>query len=150
MGVSILSYTWKDNATAVGELMEPDALNSNLMHLKYDLTYVVYYTDFSSFLDKNNALYVDKATNLVYRWETDEYWRWGSSSGGATLALLTSNAVSSNTDTDYSTVASVFASALRFKREAMQFHYVEKGNGNCQFIISDCQQRQFIYRLAAK
>lgn len=60
--------------------------------------------------------------------------------GGANLALLAhSNAVSSNTDTDYSTVAtaSVFASALRFKRDAMQFHYVEKGNGNCQFIISD-------------
>ena len=64
----------------------------------------------------------------------------GGSSGGSNLALLAhSNQISSNTDTDYSTVAtaSVFASALRFKREAMKFYYIEKGNGNCQFIISD-------------
>jgi len=63
-----------------------------------------------------------------------------SGGGGVNLALLAhSNQVSSNTDTDYSTVAtaSVFASALRFKREAMKFFFVEKGNGNCQFVITD-------------
>ena len=64
----------------------------------------------------------------------------GIPTGGVNLALLAhSNQVSSNTDTDYSTVASasLFASSLRFKREAMKFFFVEKGNGNCQFVITD-------------
>ena len=63
-----------------------------------------------------------------------------SSGGGANLALLAhSNSISSNTDTDYSIVgsASIFASSLRFKREKMKFYYIEKGNGSCQFVVSD-------------
>lgn len=68
------------------------------------------------------------------------YWGEGGGSGGANLVLLAhSNIVASNTDTDYSGIASAsfYASALRIKKNKLKIFYIEKGNGNCQFSVTD-------------